>query len=150
VHLAVRDLRVEEKVFDGGNDGGDAGFVIGTEECGAVGAYEVTVDDRPDVMSRAVGGGIEVGDESDDGERIVGVGRKCGVEVTVLVEPYVMKSDAGEFLCKVLGEEELSGSGGAGRGGGVGLGIEGDVMQEALKRSHGVWVGRLVEMNGLV
>ena len=85
---------------------------------------------------RAVGAGIHVGDETYHGQRLVGVGRQCGVQVTVFVEFHIFHAQGLEFRLKMAGKGKLFLRAGCaarifGR-----LGVETDVLQESFNDVH--------------
>ncbi len=163
--FAVLDVGVLLQIDHGLDDFGDAGFVVGSEQGGAVGDDEVFADvptefgklldggddafgegdvaavivwddARLDVLARCVGAGVHVGDEADGGHRTVGVGGQGGVEIAEGVESYILEPFADELFAEVLGEDALL----LGGWGLVGvfrrLCVEGDVTEETFNDSH--------------
>ena len=61
-----------------------------------------------DIRSRAVGAGVIMTDKSDGWHFLLAhVGFQCSIEIALVVELYILKSLAHEFLLKILGKHEL-------------------------------------------
>ena len=167
-HLAVFDFGVFEEISHGLHDFGDAGFVIGTEEGGAIGDDEVFsdvgfefgellrrgddalllvqndgraivgFDDAGlDVFARAVGAGVHVGDEPDDGDIVGGVCGEGGIDAAVVGHFNFFESERLQFVFEEAGEVELLVGGGCFTGVFGRLCVEGYVLEESFNNIHG-------------
>ena len=134
--VAVRNLLVVAQVAHGLHDFGNACLVVGTEQRCSVGHNQVfslvlqqfrelgrTADDAFrqlnvasvvvshdsgfDVLARAVGAGIVVGNESDGGNRLGKVRLQRGIDVPFVVHLHVVEALLYQFFFQELGKKEL-------------------------------------------
>ena len=72
-------------------------------------AIVVLDDARIDILATGIWCSIHVGNEPDDRHvGLVGIGRKGGIYIAIVVDGHIRKSDADELLVKLLGEGHLT------------------------------------------
>ena len=160
--VSVTDLGVLLQVFDGGEDFGYPGLVVGSEQGGAVrgnkraafvtgqlrkicraqdvagaqgqfAAVVVFPQDGFDALSAGIGRGVHVGDEADTGQRLGGVGREGAHDISVGVQRDVFQSHGFHLLAEQAGQVQLFFGRGDIRLSFGGLGVYFYVAQEALQ-----------------
>ena len=157
----VGDLRGHQ-FFDSGQDLRDTGLVVGTQKGRAVGddqvladavgqtgkigrgedvgvveadiAARILDDARPDILAGAVGRGVHVGDQADDGS--AGSARDGAVDIAVGVHIGVGNAHGFHFLHQRSAQELLLGGGGTAFAGLVRLGVERNIFEEAFGNGH--------------
>ena len=102
---------------------------------------------RFDILARAVGTGIHMGDEAHGGQRLVGVGRERGIDVCVLVNLHFRKPDTFQFLFQVACQDPLLLRARSGFGIFCRLGVETYVLQKSFYDGHNSVSKRVILVN---
>ena len=102
---------------------------------------------RFDILARAVGTGIHMGDEAHGGQRLVGVGRERGIDVCVLVNLHFRKPDTFQFLFQVTCQDPLFLRARSGFGIFCRLGVETYVLQKSFYDGHNSVSKRVILVN---
>ena len=150
---------LSHQAFRSGHDFGNAGFVVGTQQRGAVGDNEMLAvvlfqggivgfpeidalffvqqnirsgklhDSGIDIGAGGIGGGIHVGDQADGGK--AWVTGHGSIDITEFVHACVSDSQRLHFRHQCLPEKLLLFAGRAGFGAFIGHGIKGNIPQKA-------------------
>ena len=157
----VGDVR-SHQFLDGGQDLCDTGLVVGTQKGRSVGDDQVLADvvgqtgkigrgedvvvietdvaarildnARTDVGTGAVGRGVHMGDQADDGS--AGRARNGAVDIAVGIHIGVGNAHGFHFLHQCSTQELLLGGGGAGLGAFVGPGVKRNIFEETFGNCH--------------
>ena len=136
--VAVLHLGVFLQPLDGAQNLGDTSLVVGTQQGVTAGNDEfltqvvvhlgelngvqhdivllaqhdglavILHDAGLHVMTAHVGGGVHVGNETDGGHGLVGIGGQGGKQVTVVIKRDVAQAHSMQFLFQLLGKHHLT------------------------------------------
>ena len=140
-NVAVLDFGMCLQIFDGADNFGNAGFIVGAKQGGAIGYHQVVTHEivhfgellwvehdgfffvehnfsafilhhaRVHVMSAHIRRSVEVSDKADGGHFFVGVGRQCGHQIAIIVERNVAQAHPLQLFFELLCKHHLPGSG---------------------------------------
>ena len=163
---AMFHLGMRLQIVHRGDDGGNAGLIVGSEQGLAVRydnvlAYIISEfrelggrkedvlcfiqndistligdDARLHVLARHIGTGVEMSDEADGRERLVGIRGEGCHQVAVLVERDIGQTDFLQLIHQRLGEDALAGGAGSRAGRLVRLRIVSYVFKKAFYYCH--------------
>ena len=160
----VRDLRMGQQVFAGGDDLRHAGLVVGSQQGGAVGDDQLLTDVplqegevlhfqasgllqgqvpaligddlRMDVRPADGGGGVHVGDEAQGRSLAPGGGGQQGIHIAVVVHVGPLQAQLRQLLGQIPAQNLLVVGGGDGVRRLAGGGVEGHIFQKTLGNFH--------------
>ena len=160
----VRDLRMGQQVFAGGDDLRHAGLVVGSQQGGAVGDDQLLADVplqegevlhlqapgffqgqvpaligddlRMDVRPADGGGGVHVGDEAQGRSLAPGGGGQQGIHIAVVVHVGPLQAQLRQLLGQIPAQNLLVVGGGDGVRRLAGGGVKGHIFQKTLGNFH--------------
>ena len=89
-----------------------------------------------DILTRAVGTRVHVGNKPNGRHGFIGIGGKGGVKITEFVEFHVFHADGNKFFLKIFRKDKLLGGAGRNARSVVRLRVETNILQKTFYNSH--------------